>query len=138
MSFNPPNNSSLNNKTTLIITLHKSKLLQTSSTPTSYSLSLSLSNSSQFTTEKISSPLYSFNQHNNTFYFKTNIQSLFQSLLSIQAVTTSFFFSLFTTPITSLFLCNSFYLSSFSFCSFSILYFKYKHNNPQTIFSSYF
>ena len=91
MSFNPPNSPSLNNKTTLIITLHKSKLLQISSIPTSYSLSLSLSNSSQFTTEKISSPLYSFNQHNNTFSFKTNLQSLFQSLLSIQATTTSWF-----------------------------------------------
>ena len=91
MSFNPLNNPSLNNKTTLIITLHKTKLVQTSSTPPSYSLSLSLSNSSQFTTEKISSHLYSFNQHNNTFYFKTNLQSLFQSFLLIQAITTSWF-----------------------------------------------
>lgn len=107
MSYNQiPNidKSNTSNQTTtlLVITLHKAKLLQTSSSPASYTISLSFNNSSQEQTDKISTHLHTFPQTNNTFQFKTNLHSLSQSqsVLHVQATTTWFLFNTTLAQIT--------------------------------------
>ena len=96
MSYNIITNndkSNITNQTTLSVTLHKSKLLQTSSTPSSYTLSLSFNQSSQVYTDKISTNLHTFSQNNNTYQFKTALHLLSQSTLLVQATTSWFFFN---------------------------------------------